>query len=160
MVNRSFMIHAQSLPQDFGYVMLAAIAIAFQCLLTGFAVGGARKKTKNEVKYPDMGYCKKDMDEKDWLLINNYQRAHYNYVESVAAAISFLVLSGLKYPRFAASCGAVYVVGRAAYSWGYQHSGPNGRRIGAVVLEVALLAMFLVAVYSSLEVVGFVRPLM
>eukprot|EP00455_Lapot_gusevi_P041287 TRINITY_DN4772_c0_g1_i2.p1 TRINITY_DN4772_c0_g1~~TRINITY_DN4772_c0_g1_i2.p1 ORF type:complete len:152 (+),score=48.72 TRINITY_DN4772_c0_g1_i2:75-530(+) len=145
-----------SLSKDFGYVMLTAAAIGFQCLLTGFSLGKARKLTG--VKYPDMGYCKHGLEEKDWTLINNYQRAHYNYVESVATILTFLVLSGLLYPCFAASCGLAYIVGRLAYTWGYQSSGPKGRMVGAIILDLALLALFACSIYSSLQVLGYVKP--
>lgn len=62
--------------KDFGYVLLAAGAIALQCYLTGAGVGSARKKYK--VDYPDTGcgrYSTK-LSDKEWVEFNSVMRAH------------------------------------------------------------------------------------
>ncbi|KAJ3123450.1 hypothetical protein HK098_001890 [Nowakowskiella sp. JEL0407] len=65
-------------------VILSSLAINLQCTLTGSQMAGVREKF--DVKYPDMGqgrYTSK-LNDKDWETFNNYQRVHYNYVESAA----------------------------------------------------------------------------
>ena len=44
-------------------------------------------------------------------------------------------------PEFAAAAGAAYVVGREIFAFGYTHGGADKRLYGAVVLDIALVAM-------------------
>lgn len=96
-----------TLPDEYPYVMLLSIAIAFQCFLFGFiAVGPKRSKffTKEFMKknfgeehakafpnnpnppkggYPDTGsglYAKK-LGYKEWFELNIAQRIHGNFVD-------------------------------------------------------------------------------
>jgi hypothetical protein len=40
---------------------------------------------------------------------NNHQRAHYNYVEGVASAITLQLIAGLFFPQVAAWTGLTYI---------------------------------------------------
>ena len=44
-------------------------------------------------------------------------------------------------PGFAAAAGAVYVVGREIFAAGYTNGGADKRMAGAIVLDLALVAM-------------------
>ena len=93
-----------------------------------------------------------------WLMFNNTQRAHYNYVEGAASILAFLVISGLTWnPRYAAILGGVYMLGREMYSHGYATAGAQARTAGAVVLDVALLGLFGTGVYGSLKVAQLLK---
>lgn len=65
----------------YAWPMLTAVCMGMECIITGFTVGTVRRKY--DIKYPDMGngrYAAK-LTEAQWAEFNNYQRAHYNYVE-------------------------------------------------------------------------------
>lgn len=48
------------------------------------------------------GRFSEKLTDDQWKEFNNYQRAHQNYVEGLAMAISFQLFAGLFYPRAAA----------------------------------------------------------
>lgn len=145
-----------TLDVNYCWVILSSAVIALQVVLTGFAIGGLRKKLN--VPYPDMGNGRfaAKLEDKDWETFNNYQRAHYNYVEQVSSAQTFLLLGGLFHPIPSASLGLVYILGRQLYTWGYRAKGASGRMAGALILDLALLGMFGTTVYGSLNKLGFV----
>eukprot|EP00005_Dracoamoeba_jomungandri_P005421 CAMPEP_0174258656 /NCGR_PEP_ID=MMETSP0439-20130205/7616_1 /TAXON_ID=0 /ORGANISM="Stereomyxa ramosa, Strain Chinc5" /LENGTH=156 /DNA_ID=CAMNT_0015342247 /DNA_START=37 /DNA_END=507 /DNA_ORIENTATION=+ len=145
--------------------------MALQVVLQGFSVGRIRSKlfTKNffsthfpEIKspakggYPDMGngrYSQK-LTHEQWLEFNNYQRAHYNYVEGAASIMTLELLAGLFYPKLSAIAGFVYVIGRALYAIGYRRNGPQGRLIGALLLDGGIVTLFGAAVYGGFTFAG------
>jgi glutathione S-transferase len=95
------------------------------------------------------------LTDDQWKDFNNYQRAHYNYLENVAMAISFELMAGVFYPRAAAISGVVYMIGRHIYGVMYQRYGPKHRHYGGF-LNLALLAEFGMIVYGSLRTLGYV----
>ena len=50
-------------------------------------------RKKYNVPYPDMGngFFAKTLNQQQWTHFNNFQRAHYNYVEGIASVLVFLV---------------------------------------------------------------------
>ncbi len=72
---------------------------------------------------------------------NCAQRAHQNTVESQALFLVELVVVGLFYPLFAATCGALYSVGRILYGYGYAKNGPDGRLIGSLISHLGDLPL-------------------
>ena len=85
---------------------------------------------------------------------NNYQRAHYNYVEGVASILTLVLVVGVFEPAIATFSGLFYVVGRAFYALGYRANGPKGRLIGALMIDVALVALLFYAVTSAFSFGG------
>lgn len=69
-----------------------------------------------------------------------------------ATILTLLLLSGLSYPRFSAACGAAYVVGRELYAAGYVSRGANGRLLGSVVFDAALVLLLGGAISSGLAI--------
>ncbi len=65
------------------------------------------------------------------------QRAHANFTENLTPFLGALLISGIQYPLFAASLGAVWSAARVAFAVGYTSSGPQGR-----VLYVSTLLFF------------------
>lgn len=157
-------------PADYGFVILAASALGFQVLYHGARyAGGARRrffgktfweqpeakalldeekkitgKDKNRGGYPDMGNGRYAalLSHNDWLSFNFAQRAHLNYVEGIGSTLAFTLLGGIVYPRFCAATAAFYAVGREIYAAGYAKKGPAGRMAGAIVFDLALVALF------------------
>ena len=101
-------------PADYKWVLLALVGVFFanQYLVVG--VMQARKKYG--IKYPNLYAPPGHKNEESF---NCAQRAHQNTVESQALFLVELVVVGLFYPLFAATCGALYSVGRILYGYGY-----------------------------------------
>ncbi|KAJ2507628.1 Microsomal glutathione S-transferase 3 [Coemansia sp. RSA 2049] len=134
---------------NFGYTVLAAVGITLQCFVAAASVTGAR--SKYNVKYPDNGggrYSDKLSDE-DWVAFNNIKRTSDNYYEQVGMVLVALVLAGLYQPKLAASFGAVYIVGRFAYTRGYVAGGPDKRLYGAYIALFAFTGMVITAGYNA-----------
>jgi hypothetical protein len=104
--------------------------------------------------YPDMGSGRFAalLPYGDWFLFNSAQRAHYNYLEFVASVLLFLLIGGLFFPDYATYAGIAWLVGREFYTAGYMAKGPRGRSTGAVIADIGLLALFLMAVYGPVTV--------
>eukprot|EP01064_Diplonema_japonicum_P032686 TRINITY_DN61_c0_g1_i2.p1 TRINITY_DN61_c0_g1~~TRINITY_DN61_c0_g1_i2.p1 ORF type:complete len:180 (+),score=51.84 TRINITY_DN61_c0_g1_i2:89-628(+) len=163
-----------TLPADYGYVMLSAVAVTFHCLTQGARVGRYRvmnkewveKNLKEENKmfkekygmdipkgaYPDMGdgrHCAK-LSYKEWLEYASCQRAHGNYVEGLTGIVLTILVSGLNFPMWTVTNTIAYIVGRELYCGGYRKNGPVGRMRG-IWFNLAMLLLVGSAVVSSLR---------
>jgi len=159
------------IPDVFAWPVLVAACIGFQCVLTSFLVSRARRKffSKNffeenfpELKpvplggYPDMG-CGRFSDKlslQEWTEFNNAQRCHQNYVEGVSQAISLVLLSGLFFPRISTLFGIIYLIGRFLYAFGYSTKGAPGRLVGILLVDIALLVLFISTLYGAYQAGG------
>lgn len=145
-----------TLHPEFGYVILAAATMSFQCMMEGIPISKLRKKYG--INYPDMGngrYAAKLTDDQ-WKEFNNAQRVHYNYIEGLPFALVSLIGGGVFNPKLHAALGAAYIVGRILYGLGYRSKGANGRFAGVLIVDVALLAMFGSTIYQSLKFSGLI----
>jgi glutathione S-transferase len=61
-----------------------------------------------------------------------------------------LLIAGIKFPIPSAAIGAGVIIARFIYAAGYTSGGPNGRRIGVLLNDVLVLALFVLAVISSI----------
>jgi glutathione S-transferase len=52
-------------------------------------------------------------------LFNCAQRSHHNFVENYTPMLTGMLISGLRFPKFAAVAGAIWIVGRVIYTLGY-----------------------------------------
>ena len=166
---------------DYRYVLLTASLICFHITITGFIAGGKRSKAfskdfmeenfKTEHErffpgqavpkggYPDMGngrYSAK-LSYKEWFEFNNLQRIHYNYLESVACIIIWLLIGGLA-PNFtwaAVGLGGANLVGRVIYHVGYSMKGPKGRVAGFIIVFLTSFALFIISILSPLRLLNY-----
>lgn len=160
------------LTRDHGLVVISAAAIAFQVLMIGFIAGGRRGKVFNKQfldknfgeqhhieigeaitkgGYPDMGngrYAEK-LTYKEWFEFNIAQRAHYNFIEHVASVLILIILAGIAYPKPAGWLGWGYFIGRLFYTIGYIRRGPKGRTLGALIVDLSLLGLIILAFMSG-----------
>ena len=97
------------------------------------------------------GRFSQKLTDEQWKDFNNYQRAHYNYVEGVASAITLNLISGLFFPVYSGVLGAAYIVGRFLYAYGYIKYGPKGRGSGATILDIALVVMLGMSIYGPVQ---------
>jgi glutathione S-transferase len=59
---------------------------------------------------------------------NCAQRAHANFLENAPQTMLFTLIAGVKYPEYATAIGAVWLVLRSLYLYGYVYSGkPQGK---------------------------------
>lgn len=103
--------------------------------------------------YPDMGcgtYAQA-LSYKDWFRFNNAQRAHYNFLEGLASTVLLIIVGGIYYPVISASFGLAHIIGRLIYSVGYTYRGPAGRTIGAIIVDIALIANFVIMWISCIK---------
>lgn len=115
----------------------------------------AFKQEITEGGYPDVGsgYYAKKLSYKDWYFFNNAQRAHMNFVEMIASSLMFLLVGGLYCSCLATGFGALMIVSRAIYAWGYMSSGPQGRRLGAILNGLAILGLFILSMIYCVNAV-------
>ena len=123
-------------PADYKWVLLALVGVFFANQYLVIGVMKARKKYG--VKYPNLYAPPGHKNEEAF---NCAQRAHQNTVESQALFLVELVIVGLFYPLFAATCGALYSVGRILYGYGYATKGPDGRLIGSLISHLGDLPL-------------------
>ncbi|KAL2136778.1 hypothetical protein VTI74DRAFT_1430 [Chaetomium olivicolor] len=138
-----------TLPQEYGYVLAAATSTFFVNTFHSFLTSSHRKAAN--VKYPTT-YVSTEQAEKDpkAYAFNCAQRAHANFTESLTPFLGALLVSGLKYPVYAAALGAVWSISRIVYALGYTKNGPQGRTAGALPASLSDLALKLMAAYTSL----------
>ncbi|KAK3585329.1 hypothetical protein CHS0354_004595 [Potamilus streckersoni] len=114
---------AETLPQDYGYVIFTGLGSTFVNMWMAYNVGAARKKY--EVKYPVMYH------KEEGHVFNCIQRAHQNTLESYPQFLMLLFIGGLQYPKISAGTGVVYLISRILYAKGYYTGDPEKRRWGA-----------------------------
>ena len=59
-----------------------------------------------------------------------------------------LLIAGLSYTRVAFWFGLCYIIGREIYSQGYRRSGSKGRLVGVLILDLSLLSIWSMALYT------------
>ncbi|KAK0735608.1 hypothetical protein B0T21DRAFT_384419 [Apiosordaria backusii] len=140
-----------TLPSDYGYVLLAASSTFFINTLHVVLTSKARKASG--IKYP-VSYASNDLAEKDRkaYLFNCAQRAHNNFTENLTPFLGALLISGLQYPKFAASVGGVWAFARVLFAFGYTSKGPEGRLVGGALGSLSDIILKLTAAYTA---VGF-----
>jgi len=159
-----------------GFPLLSIAAIGIQCIVIGFiaSMGNRKKMFTQEFMeqhfgedhwkafgtritkdgYPDMGngrYAQR-LSYEDWYNFNNGQRAHYNSVEQVASVVALILVTAFYLPMVAGYLGWTYFVGRIIYTMGYLKAGPKGRLVGALVMDLPLLALFVTSIYSGIKI--------
>ncbi|GJV33874.1 microsomal glutathione S-transferase 3-like protein [Tanacetum coccineum] len=112
-----------SLPKEYGYVILTIAAYCFFNAYMQINVSKARKKYN--VPYPIM-YAT-EADSKDYNIYNCVQRGHQNSLEALPIFFILMVLGGLNRPVTCSVLGVVYIVSRYFYFNGYASGDPKGR---------------------------------
>ena len=159
-----------SVPDEYPMIVLACVAVCFQCYFVAMAVVvPARKKLFNNqfmkdnfakehanafpgqraplMGFPDIGAGRFSdaLSYKDWFNFNNTMRAHMNIFEQLHVIIPFILVGGLFLPRFVLYAAWLGVVSRAFYVIGYIMKGPDARVFGAVL---NLFPLYGIAIFS------------
>jgi uncharacterized membrane protein YecN with MAPEG domain len=99
------------------------------------------------------GWYSRKLSYSSWYQFNNAQRAHYNFVESIAATTLLLIVGGLYQPIIAASTGLAMIIGRLIFAIGYTYSGPKGRTIGGIIIDIGYLVLLVLACMSAVKMI-------
>ncbi|QRV72883.1 glutathione S-transferase, microsomal [Ceratobasidium sp. AG-Ba] len=140
-----------TLPEHYGYVVLAAVSTGFLTAWQTSYVSSGRKKAG--VKYPQM-YAEREQMEKDPEAVryNCAQRAHQNTLEWLPHVLFFLPFLGLRHPIAAASLGAGWNVGRILYTLGYTTGDPAKRNTrGGILASISYAGLLLGSTYAAIE---------
>lgn len=140
-------IKAIVLPDGYGYSAIIALGVLpLMSFVQGSIVTTLRKAAK--VPYPNpYATAEQVKTSADAYKFNCAQRAHGNLMENMPQTIALLLFSGLHYPTATPIAGAVWVLSRALYAYGYitspQGSSGKGRSIGGAfwLAQLALLGM-------------------
>jgi len=102
------------------------------------------------VKYPSM-YADSAEAEKDKakFVFNCVQRGHQNALETYPQFLFLLLLGGLKHPVLSVGLGAVWIVGRLVYAYGYA-TGVPGNRVWGEFHYVGLAGLLLTSLSTTL----------
>lgn len=113
--------------------------------LHGTSVGGEAPKGG----YPDMGNGRYAANWRydEWFTFNNWQRAHYNYIEQLTPTIVWILIGCAYRPLASAILGFLYFIGRVVFTVGYSKSS-NKRILGALIIDVAFLGLFILSIIT------------
>ena len=134
------------------------IVIGASHLMNFYLVANVIKaRRKYGVKYPalyaDASNCK-DAKERD--AFNSVQRAHQNTLENWASIQILILVNSLVFPRASTTLGAVWVLGRIIYGYGYASGGPEGRKAGGIISHLGDIPLILMSFYSGASLAGLV----
>lgn len=118
------------IPSEYALVAGALSGTAFVNFWIAMLVNRARKAAK--IPYPN-AYATAEHAEKDprAKIFNCTVRAHANYLEALPVILVTTAITGVRYPIFAASALAAWLVGRVLYTIGYTTGDPSKRLYGA-----------------------------
>ncbi|KAL9116619.1 MAG: hypothetical protein Q9187_006855 [Circinaria calcarea] len=121
-----------TVPNEYGYVLLAATASAALNAWHGSYVGSFRKAAK--VPYPNAyATATEAATSQEKYRFNCAVRAHAHFIEAQPSFLATLLIAGLKYPVASAGMGFAWVVARAMFTYGYTRPGKEngkGRYLG------------------------------
>ncbi|THU76975.1 membrane-associated proteins in eicosanoid and glutathione metabolism, partial [Dendrothele bispora CBS 962.96] len=138
-----------NLPKEMPYVGLALVSTLHLLFYQSFiCVGSARRKAG--VKYPRI-YADFDEAEKsiEKMQFNCYQRAHQNTLESIPMVYLSTIVTGLKYPVFAAAACGLWTLTRFVYTNSYGSGKPERRSPAARTGYMVLFSLILTSTYVT-----------
>ncbi|KAL9021207.1 MAG: hypothetical protein Q9185_001608 [Variospora sp. 1 TL-2023] len=144
-----------SIPAEYGYVLVTASLTSIVALFHTQQTSKYRRLAK--VPYPNAYATPAEAKEsREKYLFNCAQRAHANFLEHVPQFYTTLLISGLRFPRFSAAMGAVWLAGRIVYALGYTDPSKEkgaGRRMGSFFYAGAL-GLLLGSLWTGAEMAG------
>jgi glutathione S-transferase len=133
------------------YVISAAVSTFFVGAWLGSRVGRFRKAAKIPYPFEYASYeqvqTASPASRKAMLAFNSAQRGHQNFNEVHPSFLCALLITGLEYPRAAATLGAIFSVGRVLYGWGYTNGPENGT--GRYYGAPGMLAHYIMVFFSA-----------
>ncbi|KAK7749876.1 hypothetical protein SLS53_000458 [Cytospora paraplurivora] len=141
------------IPNDYGYVLLAATSTFFVNFWHGMQTVKARKASG--VTYPNAYAPASEATQgTPGFKLNCAQRAHSNFVENLTPFLATLFIAGVRYPIAAAGLGFGWLAFRVLYTIGYlSKSGPKGRGIGYVGALFSGMGLALAAGWTAVKLI-------
>jgi len=142
-----------TIPQDYGYVLVALSAVPILNFYQSFQVG--RLRGKAGVPYPNAYATHAEAEASpEKYRFNCAVRAHSNLLENLPNYVISTAIAGLKYPKVVAGLGAVWTLGRVLFARGYIYSDKKngaGRYNGIfyALAQLGLMGMALFTGYSA-----------
>ncbi|KAN0073693.1 hypothetical protein V8E55_012170 [Tylopilus felleus] len=139
------------LPEGYRYVAAALVSAVW---VMGWQVTVvSRYRKKSGISYPQL-YAEKGEAQasRDAHLFNCAQRAHQNTLEHMPTILITTLVSGVKYPVFAAGACAFWVFTRVLYTIGYT-SGDAAKRNsrGGILGELPLFGLIFGSTYVAYQ---------
>ena len=107
--------------------------------------------------YPDMGnnIYSDQLPYKDWVMLNNAQRCHDNFVGHMPVFFTCMFVNALSFPAFTFWTGAIYMFLRINYTRAYFSVRGHNKAVGLEeMLKVMLIFMIAAGMVSSLKICG------
>jgi len=144
----------QSLPMDYGYVILTGVSSGILMGYLGYTVGSARKRLGVPLPslYADQAEARTDKNKE---LFNCYQRAHQNALESYSQFLMLLFVGGLKHPLIASAGGWVWILGRLVYASGY-YTGDPQKRVRGEFFNAGMLALLGTTISTAISLLRWI----
>ncbi|KAM3065324.1 hypothetical protein ACMFMG_004292 [Clarireedia jacksonii] len=122
-------------PKEYGYVLIVAAGSYALSIWLGARISSFRRAAKvpHPIAYASVetiANASSAEEKRALYLFNCAQRAHHNILENYPAALTGMLISGLKCPTLAAAAGALWIFGRVIYATGYtspSEKNVNGR---------------------------------
>ncbi|KAF2852719.1 hypothetical protein T440DRAFT_466838 [Plenodomus tracheiphilus IPT5] len=153
------MVATIQIPSDYGYVLAACTTTLLISTWHGFHVGSFRKAAKIPYPYEYASYeqitAAAPASKAAMLAFNSAQRAHQNFNENHVTMLGAMLISGLRFPLFAAVAGCLWSVNRVVYAVGYSRSGAQGGK-GRYYGALGPLAQYVLVLTSVVVAVGVV----
>ncbi|KAB5596313.1 hypothetical protein CTheo_298 [Ceratobasidium theobromae] len=142
---------AITVPDNYGYVVLAALSTGFLTAFQTTLVSQNRKKAG--IHFPQLYAEKAEVHKSfDAMKFNCAQRAHANTLEFLPHVLFFTSFLGLRRPVLAASLGAAWTVGRIFYTLGYVTGDPKKRNTrGGFIGSIVYWGLLLSATHAGVE---------
>ena len=94
------------------------------------------------------GYYSAQLSYANWYHFNNSVRSHLNFLETAIPVAIMAAITCLYQPLWGLICMVMLAVGRFLYAVGYRAKGPKGRVLGAIIVDLALIGVFIGAIVS------------
>ncbi|KAF2819309.1 membrane-associated proteins in eicosanoid and glutathione metabolism [Ophiobolus disseminans] len=119
-----------TVPDEYGYVLLACVSTFLVGTWHALLVGGARKAAKIPYPYEYASYeqvqTASPASASAMLTFNAAQRAHQNFNENHPTFLGAMLIAGLRWPVAIGVMGGLWSVNRVVYALGYKASGGQG----------------------------------
>ena len=87
--------------------------------------------------------------------MNNGQRCQINFLEQITFIITTGLITSISYPTYALYGLIAWFFGRAFFTIGYTAKGPQGRLVGALIMDFAMLFFLVAFIMSSGKLAGW-----
>ncbi|KAG2052070.1 membrane-associated proteins in eicosanoid and glutathione metabolism [Suillus hirtellus] len=142
------------LPDGYQYIAASLLSAAWVIVWQIVRIGSARKAAG--IPYPQLYAENAQLKENPAAVrYNCVQRCHQNTLEIIPLILISTLITGLKYPHFAAATSFFWVLTRIVYTIGYSTGVPEKRKAGNAGSFTALFGLLATATVTIVQVCFF-----